>query len=310
VWVTGAGLAALSAGSAAVALGSGVVQAAALGAAVLVLGRIGRPADRPLISPAVTRHRVEKLTSDMVIGALTSIGIGAITSADKKNPGAISFPAPITRDGPGWRADVDLPRGVTVADVLERRPRLASALRRPLGCVWPEGDSAIHEGRLILWVGDKDLSRSLVRFALAKAASHDVFKGVPMGADPRGRAVTVPLIQHNVLIGSQPGQGKTGSAAALACGAALDPPASYGCTNSKDQVTSTRWSRSRTGSPPASMTSRSATPPGPWPRSAPSWVAARPPSRSSPGRVPGQASHPQDRRPQVPGFAPAGLRDR
>ncbi len=225
VWVTGAGLAALTAGLVAVALGNGVVQAAAIGAAVLILGRIGRPADRPLISPAVTPHRVEKLTSDMVTGALTSIGIGAITSAAGKNPGAIGFPAPITRDGPGWRADVDLPRGVTVADVLERRPRLASALRRPLGCVWPEGDSAIHEGRLILWVGDRDLSRSVVRFALAKAARHDVFKGVPMGADPRGRAVTVPLIQHNVLIGSQPGQGKTGSAAALACGAALDPTA-------------------------------------------------------------------------------------
>jgi S-DNA-T family DNA segregation ATPase FtsK/SpoIIIE len=225
VWVAGAGLAALTAGTTAVALGNGVVQAVVIGLAVLVLGRIGRPADRPIISPAVTPHRVEKLTSDMVTRALTSIGIGAITSADRKNPGAISFPAPITRDGPGWRADVDLPHGVTVSDVLERRPRLASALRRPLGCVWPEGDSTIHEGRLILWVGDRDLSRVTTKWPLARAARHDVFKGLPMGNDPRGRGITVPLIQHNILTGSQPGQGKTGAMRELVCGAALDPTA-------------------------------------------------------------------------------------
>src|SRR6266496_6542187 len=52
---------------------------------------------------------------------------------------------PITRDGPGWRADVDLPPGVTVGDVVDKRPELASGLRRPLGCVWPEGDPGVHE---------------------------------------------------------------------------------------------------------------------------------------------------------------------
>ncbi|WP_214409819.1 hypothetical protein [Sphaerisporangium fuscum] len=78
---------------------------------------------------------------------------------------------------------------------------------------------------MILWVGDKDLSKTNVRFALTKANSHDVFKGIPFGNDPRGRTITVPLIQHNVLMGSQPGQGKTAAVRALACGAVLDPTA-------------------------------------------------------------------------------------
>ncbi|MER7576423.1 hypothetical protein [Streptomyces sp. NPDC126514] len=45
----------------------------------------------------------------------------------------------------------------------------------------------------------------------------------PFGIDPRGRAQSVPMIQHNILIGSLPGQGKTASVRVLACGAALDP---------------------------------------------------------------------------------------
>ena len=84
--------------------------------------------------------KVQKLTSDIVLRALASLGIAAINQAQGKGRDGIAFTAPITRDGPGWRADVDLPYGVTVTDVIERRDRLASGLRRPLGCVWPEAD--------------------------------------------------------------------------------------------------------------------------------------------------------------------------
>ncbi|KAB8190588.1 cell division protein FtsK [Nonomuraea phyllanthi] len=195
-----------------------------LAVAMAVLGILGKPSDRPLINRAVMASEVEKLTSDIVVRALSVLGIAGITQALSKNPkDAIRFVAPITRDGPGWRADIDLPYGVTVADVLDRRKQLSGALRRPLGCIWPEGDPSVHEGRLILWVGDKDLSKTIVRSPLKRASSHDVFKGVPFGNDPRGRLVTVPLIQHNVLIGSQPGQGKTSSIRELAAGVVLDP---------------------------------------------------------------------------------------
>ncbi|MGC5011385.1 cell division protein FtsK [Streptosporangium sp. DT93] len=220
VWVTGAALVTLLIAAILVAAAPTVAQWSALAVALAVLGVIGRPADRPLINRAVLPTRVEKLTSDIVVRALTVIGVSGLNAkAD------VNFVAPITREGPGWRADLDLPYGVTVADILDKRPRLASGLRRPLGCIWPEGDPSVHEGRLILWVGDRDLSKTMVRFALADAARHDVFKGIPFGADPRGRIITVPLIQHNILMGSQPGQGKTGAVRALACGVSLDPTA-------------------------------------------------------------------------------------
>ncbi|GGP05456.1 cell division protein FtsK [Nonomuraea glycinis] len=202
------------------------VQWMTLAIAIATLGILGKPADRPLINRAVVPSTVEKLTSDIVIRSLTVLGIAGINQAIAKNPkDAIRFVAPITRDGPGWRADIDLPYGVTVADVMDKRDRMASALRRPLGCIWPEGDSTIHEGRLILWVGDKDLSKTVVKSPLLKASSHDLFKGIPFGCDPRGRAVAVPVVEQNILIGSQPGQGKTASVRVLASGAALDPSA-------------------------------------------------------------------------------------
>ncbi len=199
-------------------------QIIAAAVTVLTLGWLGAPADAPLTTRAVIKTEVQKLTSDIVVKAMASIGIGQIASAVAKGQDGIKFVAPITREGPGWRADIDLPLGVTVADVADRRARLASGLRRPLGCVWPDADPSEHEGRLILWVGDRDLSKTgMVKWQLANARRHDIFKRNPFGIDPRGRAQSVPMIQHNILIGSLPGQGKTASVRVLACGAALDP---------------------------------------------------------------------------------------
>lgn len=201
-----------------------VTQFIATVVGVLTFGGLGAPADAPLVTRAVIKTEVQKLTSDIVIKAMASIGIGQIASAVAKGQDGIEFVSPITREGPGWRADINLPLGVTVADVADRRARLASGLRRPLGCVWPDADPNEHEGRLILWVGDRDLSKTgKVKWQLANARRHDIFKRIPFGLDPRGRAQSVPLIQHNVLVGSQPGQGKTASVRVLACGAALDP---------------------------------------------------------------------------------------
>jgi DNA segregation ATPase FtsK/SpoIIIE, S-DNA-T family len=201
-----------------------LVQAAATTGAVVVFGLIGAPADAPLSTRAVVKSEVAKLTGDIVVKAMASIGISQITNAVAKGGEGIEFVSPITREGPGWRADINLPLGVTPGDVVGKRSRLASGLRRPLGCVWPEGDPGAHEGRLILWVGDKDLSQTgNVKWQLASGKSHNVFKRIPFGMDPRGRSQSVPLIQHNVLVGSLPGQGKTASIRVLACGAALDP---------------------------------------------------------------------------------------
>ncbi|XTZ18220.1 FtsK/SpoIIIE domain-containing protein [Micromonospora echinospora] len=200
------------------------VRWSTLGLLVGLFGIVGRPADKPLLDTAVVVPRVAKLTSNVVVGALAVLGIAGINQAiAKQGPKAIGFTAPITRDGPGWRADIDLPAGVTAGDVIERRDRLAAGLARPLGCVWPEGRPEVHPGRLVLWVGDQDVaSARQPTWPLLKSGTVDLFRPFPFGTDPRGRTVSMDLMYTNLLVGSIPGAGKTFSLRVPLLAAALD----------------------------------------------------------------------------------------
>lgn len=193
---TGGTILVLAAPGAAIATGAGLLA---------VAGAAGRPADVPLVTRAVIKHTLAPLTAPMVERALASIGIGALSG---KRP--VNWPSPIHRDGPGWRAELDLPAGVTALEVAERRDKLASGLARPLGCVWPEGVPEAHPGRLVLWVGDRDLADAGdVAWPLARTGTVDLFEPFPVGIDPRGRAITAEAMYTNWLIGSLPGMGKT-----------------------------------------------------------------------------------------------------
>ncbi|MEU9428508.1 cell division protein FtsK [Streptomyces sp. NPDC048342] len=186
-------------------------------------GFLGAPSDKPVISRAVVTTEVERLTSGIVERALGALGIAEINKALAKGGEGIKFPAPITRDGPGWRADVDLPYGVTVPDILDRREKLASGLRRPLGCVWPEPVTDEHAGRMVLWVGDRALNKvPSPTWPLAKSGTASLFKPLPFGTDQRGRNVDLTLMYDNVLIGAMPGMGKTFSLRTPLLAAALD----------------------------------------------------------------------------------------
>ncbi len=195
------------------------------GAAVILLARAGCPDGRRIISPAVIPPQYAEPTREGITEALGTIGLPAITAAIKDGRfGPDSFVSPVMRDGPGWGAQLDLPRGVTAGHIIARRPELASALRRPLSATWPEGVPAEHEGRLSLWVGFHDITKSKPpRWPLAKAGTADIFAGLPFGTDPRQRPVSAPMFEVNWLIGASPGQGKTAAVRVLNCGVALDP---------------------------------------------------------------------------------------
>lgn len=205
------------------AVAPGWIQVLALLAGILTLGVVGTPRDKPVIGRAVIVNEAPRLTADLVTRALAALGLGGITSALARDPNAIGFPAPITRDGPGWRADVDLPPGVTAGEVMDRRDKLAGALGRPLGCVWPEGHPDVHPGRISLWVGDKEVSQARQDpWPLLKTGTVDLFRPFPFGTDARGRPVTIQLVETNMLTGAIPGAGKTRSLLVTLLAAALD----------------------------------------------------------------------------------------
>ncbi|MEU1312188.1 cell division protein FtsK [Streptomyces cinnamoneus] len=207
-------------------LAPGWLQAVSLSALLLALGVAGTPADAPVITRAVETPKAQKLTSDIVLRALGALGITAINQAQAKGREGFTFTAPITRDGPGWRAEGDLPYGVTVTDVIERRDKLASGLRRPLGCVWPEAVPEEHTGRLVLWVGDQDMAKAKrPTWPLLKGGSVDLFKSAPYGTDQRGRWVDVTLMYISGIIGAIPRMGKTFLLRLLLLVASLDPRA-------------------------------------------------------------------------------------
>jgi S-DNA-T family DNA segregation ATPase FtsK/SpoIIIE len=207
-------------------LAPGWLQALSVAAVVLALGNAGRRADDPVIHRAVELPKTTRLTSDIVLRALGSLGISAINQAQAKGRDGFTFTAPITRDGPGWCAEGDLPYGVTVTDIIERRERLASGLRRPLSCVWPEAVAEEHTGRLVLWVGDQDLTKAKKpTWPLLRAGRVDLFTPVPYGTDQRGRWVEITLMYIAGIIGAIPRMGKTFLLRLLLLIAALDPRA-------------------------------------------------------------------------------------
>ncbi|MEW2138444.1 cell division protein FtsK [Streptomyces sp. NPDC005409] len=208
-------------------LAPGYLYAFAAGG-VLLLGLAGQQPDAPVIGPAVLKTELQKMTGSIVLRGLDSIGNAKISAAIKKggDMNGLRFTSEIVRDGPGYRADLDLPYGVTPEDIMEARKPLASGLRRKVGCVWPAPDPTEHEGRLVLWVGDKPMNETTKpAWPLLKSGQVDLFKPVVFGNDQRMRDVSVTLMFAAVVVGSIPRMGKTFLMRLLLLIAALDPRA-------------------------------------------------------------------------------------
>ncbi|MEO3860847.1 hypothetical protein [Acrocarpospora sp. B8E8] len=189
------------------------------GAAATILAKVGRPIDQPIVEVAVTVEKRRRLTALEVREALCTLRIAGL-----KDPEEIKFPVEIHRDGPGQLARVNLPRGVEAVDVIEKRGRLSSALRRPVDQVWPIGGPD-HAGQLDLWVSYVPVSQMAPpTWSLTKdGARTSVFEPIEIGFDQRQRPIAVPLFELNWLIGGQPGSGKSYFLRAIALGAAIDP---------------------------------------------------------------------------------------
>lgn len=64
-----------------------------------------------------------------------------------------------------------------------------------------------------------------LRSPLADPSGWSLWDPIPVGVDENGRQVTVSLPEHNVLLGGEPGAGKSAALSLLIAAAALDPSA-------------------------------------------------------------------------------------
>lgn len=198
-------------------------------AGVLWLGWYGftwRHDARELL-PSTLAGDAPRVTYDAVVDALSRLGIAALSRAIKDDPqGAIRWAAPIARtpENRGTLIQAELPAGVCAADVVARRPALASALARPYGAVHPSVDHEAHPGRLTLYISDEDIARAPQSpWPHLEDGAGDYFAEFPIGTDPMGRPVLTKLDEMNSLFGGQPGFGKTSGMSVLLGWSALDP---------------------------------------------------------------------------------------
>ena len=177
-----------------------------------LLGLAGRRPDKPVITRYVSVRLQRPLNSGEITEALDAIGI----------KGNVHFVNPVQVDGPGWLAELDLPRGVLAERLLDKRKELAGAMRRPLQCVWPSVGTE-HPSRANLWVAKTD-PRTIKRvWPLAHDGQADMYAEFPFGVTPRGETVPLALIGTNVLMGGVMGSGKTSAVLVIALAGALDP---------------------------------------------------------------------------------------
>lgn len=180
-------------------------------AAVPFLAAAGRPDEKPIVESATVPTSYEMLTLAGVIRALSVLGIAEMNKALREDPDNAIVPiGPVAREGAGWLSMTELPHGVTAGQVSEKRENLASGLRRPLGCVWPETMHKRHPGALALYVSDEDMTTmDMPAWPLARRGQADMFKATTFAVDPRGRDVTIILMFASLIIGAIPRMGKT-----------------------------------------------------------------------------------------------------
>ncbi|MCU1685784.1 MAG: cell division protein FtsK/SpoIIIE [Amycolatopsis sp.] len=127
------------------------------------------------------------------------------------------------RDGKGWRTQLELPPGVTVEMINEKKAVLAHNLVRLPVEVWPT-EPKRQPGVLDLWVADQGiLSGPVDPYPLLTEGTADYFTGVPIGVDQRGGQVVGKLMASNYAVAGIMGSGKTSLVINLLCGAMLDP---------------------------------------------------------------------------------------
>jgi S-DNA-T family DNA segregation ATPase FtsK/SpoIIIE len=222
-WLVGAATVAAVIGLA-VLMASGIVPRLAwygiLAVLVVVMARVGRPADKPIIEHVANGPKFTKLTAEMVRGAFTNLGFSQMRDAD-----SMQFVHPgIHRDGPGWLARVNLPAGLEAVKVLEKRGALSSALRLPVDQVWPSPGPE-HAGQVDLWVGYKPASKmGTPKWSLADpTARTSYFEQTEFGTDQRQRSVKIQGFSQNFLIGGRPGSGKSFAGRSIVMTFLLDP---------------------------------------------------------------------------------------
>jgi S-DNA-T family DNA segregation ATPase FtsK/SpoIIIE len=157
-----------------------------------------------------------------ILRALGKLGIAPLNAALKEG-WKPRWVQPSTRSGNGWHAQLQLPEGVPVEMIADKKQILAHNLMRKPIEVWPT-EPRDQAGVLDLWVADPGvLTKPVPSWPLLTEGTTDFFRGVPVALNARGEQVIGRLMAANYLIAGIMGSGKSSLVVALLLGAMLDP---------------------------------------------------------------------------------------
>jgi DNA segregation ATPase FtsK/SpoIIIE-like protein len=121
----------------------------------------------------------------------------------------------------GDELQVRVRRGQSASDLEARRDQLAACLRvRDVRVLRDREDAALV--RVTLVRRDPFEGSAPLSSPHAGEESVSLWEPVPVGVDERGEAVRIGLVERNVLIGGEPGAGKSVALSLLVAAAALD----------------------------------------------------------------------------------------
>ena len=148
-----------------------------------------------------------------------------LEAAFRALPGVLSEKRPrivkITRTAFGDRVELVLWRGTSIDDLVKVEAVLAASLGvRQVRCV----ANAAKRNLVTLTITRHDpFNEAALRFPLLDASHVTLWDPIPVGVDEDGELVTMSLPERNVLLGGEPGAGKSVALSLLVAAVALDP---------------------------------------------------------------------------------------
>ncbi len=124
----------------------------------------------------------------------------------------------------GDRILLRAPRGKAIADIAARREELAACLGARDVRVLREPSSAA-EGSVLVMRRDPFDDATPAHWPNCDTTVASLWDPIPIGVDEEGGMVTVHLPERNILVGGEPGAGKSAALSVLLATAALDPDA-------------------------------------------------------------------------------------
>jgi DNA segregation ATPase FtsK/SpoIIIE, S-DNA-T family len=195
----------------------------------IYLWNVGRRRGRTptWVEPARVQGEARDVVPDegAILSALRNLNYGPL-NAKIKEGWVPRWEQPPVRDGSpgkGWHAQLQLPQGTPVEEIVKRQKLLAHNLVRLPVEVWPTEPKNMP-GVLDLWVADQGvLSGPVAPWPLLNDGTCDYFKSVPVGVDIRGTVINGRLFEANYALAGMMGSGKTNLVLDLLFGGLLDP---------------------------------------------------------------------------------------